>query len=196
LAELCRNFVGYYYSHYLKNDRMKKWYAVYTRPHWEKKVAALLSKGKYENYCPLSRTVSQWADRKKIIYRPLFASYVFIHVTERELLDVKKTDGVINLVHWLGRHAIIRDIEIEMIKRFLNEHNTVEVARLHVNVNDRVKIINGPLMEKEGCVVEVMANKVRLILPSLGYSITAEVAKDNIMVYSSTHAQIYQKPIS
>jgi transcription antitermination factor NusG len=99
-------------------------------------------------------------------------------------------------VHWLGRPAIIRDIEIEMIKRFLNEHNTVEVAKLDVSVNDKVKIINGPLMEKEGCVVEVMANKVRLILPSLGYAITAEVAKDNIVVYSPRHDQFYQKTIS
>jgi transcription antitermination factor NusG len=175
---------------------MKNWYAVYTRPHWEKKVATLLSRGNYENYCPLSRTISQWADRKKIIYRPLFASYVFIHVAEKELFEVKKTDGVINLVHWLGRPAVIRDIEIEMIKRFLNEHNTVEVTKLTVNVNDMVKIINGPLMEKEGCVIEVKSNKVKLILPSLGYSITAEVARDNIVVYSTRRAQLYQKSIS
>jgi hypothetical protein len=51
-------------------------------------------------------------------------------------------------------------------------------------------------MEKEGCVIEVKSNKVKLILPSLGYSITAEVARDNIVVYSTRRAQLYQKSIS
>lgn len=164
---------------------MKNWYAVYTRPRWEKKVADSLTKKKFENYCPLSKVISQWSDRKKIIYRPLFTSYVFIHVSELDFTEIKQVDGVINLVYWIGRPAVIRDIEIEMIKRFLNEHNTVHLAKLPVNVNDIVKIINGPLMEKEGSVIEVTSNKVKLILPSLGYSMIAEVAKDNIIVFSS-----------
>jgi hypothetical protein len=51
-----------------------KWYAVYTRPRWEKKVAEILTDKKIENYCPLNKVVRQWSDRKKIVHEPLFTT--------------------------------------------------------------------------------------------------------------------------
>ena len=56
----------------------KYWYALYTKPRWEKKIdAALLKKG-IEAWCPLQKIEKQWSDRKKIIEEPLFKSYIFI----------------------------------------------------------------------------------------------------------------------
>src|SRR5258706_5427248 len=95
----------------------KQWYALYTRPRWEKKVADLLEKKKVEVYCPLNKVKRQWADRKKIVYEPLFASYVFVYVSEREELNIKQTDGVINFVYWLNKPAVIRNEEIDTIRR-------------------------------------------------------------------------------
>ncbi|MCW3094268.1 MAG: NusG antitermination factor, partial [Ferruginibacter sp.] len=42
----------------------KNWYALYTRPGTEKKVANLLSRKNIENYCPLKR---QGNARKKVV---------------------------------------------------------------------------------------------------------------------------------
>src|SRR4051812_47816627 len=100
----------------------QKWYAVYTRPRWEKKVAEILSSKKIENYCPLNKVVRQWSDRKKIVHEPLFTSYVFVHVEDGKLGKLRQIDGIINMVYWLGKPAVIRDVEIETIKRFLNDH--------------------------------------------------------------------------
>ena len=97
-----------------------KWYAVYTKPRWEKKVAELLARQGMEQYCPLNKVQRQWSDRKKTIEEPLFKSYVFIHVKEDALLNVKQTDGVINLLYWLGKPAVIKDFEIEAIRNFLS----------------------------------------------------------------------------
>jgi len=69
----------------------KNWYAVYTRPKWEKKVAELLSRKRIENYCPLHKSIKQWSDRKKTIFEPLFNSYVFVHVDETDHLPVRQT---------------------------------------------------------------------------------------------------------
>ncbi|RYZ19047.1 MAG: antitermination protein NusG, partial [Chitinophagaceae bacterium] len=33
------------------------WYAIYTKPRWEKKVAELLTRKGIENYCPLNKVV-------------------------------------------------------------------------------------------------------------------------------------------
>src|SRR6188768_4001625 len=106
-----------------------KWYAVYTKPRWEKKVADLLTKKGLTNYCPLNKVRKQWADRKKTVYEPLFTSYVFVYVTELEHLILKKTSGVINLVYWLGKPALIRDEEILTIKNFLEGHINVKLEK-------------------------------------------------------------------
>src|SRR5688500_10904022 len=103
----------------------KRWYAVYTRPRWEKKVAAALSKSEIENYCPLNKVERRWSDRKKIIEEPLFTSYVFVRASLKEQTVIRETDGIVNFVYWLGRPAVIRNEEIDLIKRFLNQHKNV-----------------------------------------------------------------------
>ena len=67
----------------------KNWYAVYTKPRWEKKVAGLLERKGIESYCPLNKVQRQWSDRKKIVMEPLFQSYVFVHVGAGEHLGVR-----------------------------------------------------------------------------------------------------------
>ncbi|HEX6432075.1 MAG TPA: transcription termination/antitermination NusG family protein, partial [Niastella sp.] len=67
-------------------ESAKRWYAVYTHAKWEKKVADLLTRKNIENYCPLNKVVRQWTDRKKIIYEPLFTSYVFPRITNKEYI--------------------------------------------------------------------------------------------------------------
>jgi transcription antitermination factor NusG len=167
-------------------ETQRKWYAVYTKPRWEKKVAELLTRKRVENFCPLNKIVRQWADRKKTVMEPLFTSYVFVYASDAEQLGIKQTDGIINFVYWLGMPAVIRDEEIEAIKDFLYDHVDVKLERIPVNVADRIRITDGLLMHREGDVVEVKNKTVKVFLPSLGYSMTAEVAKDKIEVLNYT----------
>ncbi|MEO7049924.1 MAG: transcription termination/antitermination NusG family protein, partial [Ferruginibacter sp.] len=90
----------------------KTWYAVYTKSRCEKKVASLLAKKKVEHYCPLNRVVKQWSDRRKLVFEPLFTSYVFVKATDAEMATIRQTNDVINFVYWLGRPAVIKDTEI------------------------------------------------------------------------------------
>jgi transcription antitermination factor NusG len=161
----------------------ESWFAVYTKPRCEKKVAALFSKRKIENYCPLNRIVRQWSDRKKLVYEPLFSSYVFIRAMEKDLYVIKQESiDVINLVYWLGKPAIIKDAEIDAIKNFLNEYANVQLERTTVRVADAVRIISGPLKDFEGNITEVQNNKVKLSLPSLGCMMIAEVSVSNVEI--------------
>lgn len=159
----------------------KKWYAVYTRPRWEKKVHQLLQNKDIESYCPLNKVCRQWSDRKKMVMEPLFYSYVFIHVNVSEIVPVKQTDGVINLVYWLGKPAVIRDEEIEIIRQFLDAHEHVYLEKVKVDINNKVKIIEGPFMDMEGVVVDVMHNSVKVVLPSLGYALIAPLTKITLL---------------
>lgn len=164
-----------------------KWYAVYTKPRWEKKVAELLVKAKIENYCPLNLVVRQWSDRKKKVYEPLFTSYVFVRAYEKQHNYLRQVSGIVNLVYWLNKPAVIRDKEIEIIKDFLNEYKTVRLEKTMVNLNDTVRVLSGPLMEREGNVVAIKNNTIKIILPSLGYLMTAEVQKSNVEVVTNYH---------
>jgi transcription antitermination factor NusG len=158
----------------------KQWYALYTRGRWEKKVAEQLTRKKIENYCPLNKMERQWSDRKKTVMEPLFTSYVFIHVSQADFSSVKQTGGVINFVYWLGKPAVIRDEEINIIQKFLNEYSNVKLEKMDISVEDNVRIIAGPLMSVSGKVTEVKNKTVKIQLPSMGYAMIAEIEKTNI----------------
>ncbi len=162
-----------------------KWYAVYTRPRWEKKVAEIMTDKKIENYCPLNKVVRQWSDRKKIVCEPLFTSYVFVRTTEKQLYEARKISGIINVVYWLSKPAVIRDEEIECIKNFLSDYKNVKLEKCSVNINDTVRVTKGPLMEYEGNVIAVKSATIKISLPSLGYMMIAEVEKANVEVVKS-----------
>jgi transcription antitermination factor NusG len=163
-------------------NTQSQWYAVYTKPRWEKKVAGLFEKRGIEHYCPLNKVVRQWSDRKKTVLEPLFKSYVFINITAEELTKVRMTDGVVNLVYWLGKPAVIRNEEIDTIKRFLNDHENVVLEKTEVSVNDRVCIMTGPFLDQQGRVIEITNKLVKVQLPSLGFAMVAQVARESVKV--------------
>jgi len=158
-----------------------KWYAVYTRPRWEKKVAALLQQRGIESYCPLNKVRRRWSDRMKTIEEPLFKSYVFVRVADAARTSVRMTDGVINFVYWNGKPAVIKDKEISIIKRFLDEHENVMLQKIEVGVNERVKVIAGPMMDSEGKVVEVKNKTAKVAIDSLGYILVATIDKNKLV---------------
>lgn len=151
-----------------------KWYAVYTRPRWEKKVAETLSLLEIENYCPLNKVLRQWSDRKKIVYEPLFTSYVFVRINEKQYEQVRRVDGILNFVYWQGKPGVIKDKEINLIIRFLNDYERVKIEKIAIDVDDIVKVTDGPFMEHEGRVVGVKSNTISVMLPCLGFLLTAE----------------------
>jgi transcription antitermination factor NusG len=158
------------------------WYAVYTKPRWEKKVAQLLTKKGIQNYCPINKVLKQWHDRKKWVEEPLFTSYVFVYLTPSEQAEVRKTAGVLNFVYWLGKPAVIRNNEIEVIQNFLSHHKDVKLERTRIKIEDNVQIIYGPLLHQQGKVLEVHQKTVKVLLPALGYAMVAQVDKNHVDV--------------
>jgi transcription antitermination factor NusG len=157
-----------------------KWYAVYTRPRWEKKVNQLLTEKGISSYCPLNKVRRKWSDRVKVVQEPLFKSYVFVKVGNGDRTMVRMTPGVINFVYWDGKPAVIKEKEISRIKRFLNEYENVEVVPMDLKENVRVRITAGPLMEQEGKVLDVKNKKVKVAIDSLGYVLIAYIDKSQL----------------
>jgi transcription antitermination factor NusG len=158
----------------------EKWYAVYTKPRWEKKVAEALTTQGITNYCPLNRVVRQWSDRKKTVYEPLFTSYVFVHGQEKQFPRLKKLDGILNLVYWLGKPAVIKDEEIAVIRQFLREHGQVRLEKTPVRLNDTITITKGTFVNQQGAIVGFQNNYLKVALPSLGYLMYAVLERSSV----------------
>ena len=162
------------------SKNIRYWYAVYTKPRWEKKVASLLEAKGIEYYCPLNKVVKQWSDRKKIVLEPLFKSYVFVRVEEKEKWNLLNINGVVNYVHWLGKPAKIKESEIDTVKKFLNEFSGIEVVDETSAINSTVKIKHGVLMNYQGILMEVSGNRASVKIESMGLQLTAVFDKKNI----------------
>jgi transcription antitermination factor NusG len=158
----------------------KKWFALYTKPRWEKKVNLLLTEKGIETYCPLNKVKRQWSDRIKTIDEPLFKSYVFVKVDDTERTKVRLTNGVINFVYWNQKPAIVKEREIETIKRFLNDHENVGLRPLELAVNQLVTFTSGTFMDLKARVLDVRKKEVKVVIESLGCELIAVVDKNKL----------------
>ncbi len=158
------------------------WHAVYTKPRWEKKVAAMLEAKGIEYYCPLNKVVKQWSDRRKTVLEPLFKSYVFIQVPDEKKWEVLNINGIINYVTWLGKPAKIKENEIATIRKFLKEFSSFEVVEGPLEINSRVKVKQGALMNYHGILLQISGNRASVKIESMGLQLTTLIDKNNLEI--------------
>lgn len=124
-----------------------------------------------EVYCPLITEVKQWKDRKKKLKTPLFKSYVFIKLEEKKRNRVFDVPGVVRYLFWLGKPAIVRNEEIQVIQEWLEDEKVEDVKVEHLNEGDKITIKNGAFKDQEAIIREVGKRKMRLIMPKLGFTV-------------------------
>lgn len=155
---------------------VKTWHVIYTKSKWELKVDSLLTKNGFESWCPVQKRERQWSDRKKIIEEPLFRSYVFIKASKEDYIKILSTNGVVNFLYFLKKPAIIRDVEIEAIRKYLGQSNTtiqvVDMANLPPQT--KVEINQGLFMGQKGEVVKASKKSVYVKLESINMMMIVE----------------------
>ena len=153
------------------------WYALYTKPRWEKKAASRLEELGIETYCPTITEVRQWSDRKKKVTSPLFKSYVFVHLPEKERGKVFEVPGVVQYIFWLGKPAVIRDEEIEVIRQWLEDDRVEDVEVGDLSPGDKITIANGSFKGKDAIVSEIGKKRLRLVLKNLGMVVNVKISE-------------------
>ena len=157
----------------------KHWYIIYTRPQFEKKVAGSLTKKKIENFLPVRKIKSsRW---KKVLYEPLFGSYVFAHIQEDAVNQLKQIDGAVSLVYWKGHPAIIKDDEINAIRKLTDGYYDITLVRSEVNMDGEVSFIDGAAYNIDGKVLSVKNKSIKINLPTLGYVMIAEMESETVI---------------
>jgi len=153
------------------------WNVLYTTPRAEKKVYDRLVELGIETYLPLYKTIRQWSDRKKKVEVPLFNSYIFVRSPEKQRFEILSVYGVVRYLYYLGKPAIIRQKEIDGIRRFLNQ---TEGYKITVEVGDKVEIASGVMEGVFGEVIRVGKDKLVLQIEQLGMNLVAEVDRDMV----------------
>jgi transcriptional antiterminator RfaH len=144
------------------------WQVLYTKPKWEKKVAEQLNEMGVNCYCPTIVKVQQWSDRKKKVVVPLFNHYVFVQVSDKDRNIVFDSPGVVRYLFWLGKHAVVKDEEINIIKQWLEGDDTSSIDVLPYKIGETIKIDKGPFTNHSAVIKEVTNTHYLLVLESLG----------------------------
>jgi transcriptional antiterminator RfaH len=167
---------------YALSPKLMNWYAVYTLPRAEKKLHAALVKNGITVYLPLLRTLRQWSDRKKWVEEPLFRSYLFVYVSEKEYFDVLNLPGAVRYVTFEGKAVPVPEKQITAIRYFLDEASPeIFSGDFPLEPGQAVEITRGPLHGLTGELVSLHGRqKVRVRIDALGQFLYLTVSVSNI----------------
>ena len=146
----------------ISRQRAKSWFAVHTRARHEKKANRALAEKNVETFLPLREVVSQWKDRKKKVFLPLFPGYLFVCMDPGDRYELLNTAGVIRILGNNGVPVPVSPEEIETTKRLIETGLRYEPFPYSI-VGREVEVIRGPL---EGAIGRISRTKgaYRLIL--------------------------------
>ena len=144
-----------------ERNRGHCWFALQTRSRHEKIVRRELEIRNIEQFLPTVKRLSQWKDRKKEIEFPLFPGYCFARFSLDKRLAVLQSPGVVNIVGAL-RPEPIPDLEIESLRRVLNNHTRYELYP-YLKEGCLVEVTKGPMQGVKGVFVR-HARHHRLVL--------------------------------
>jgi transcription antitermination factor NusG len=96
-------------------------------------------------------------------------------------LNILAVPGVVNFVFWLGKPAVVRDLEIAAIREFIGNYPKAYSRSISVVKGEEVEVKVGQLKNKKGIVEEVRNQTVIVRLEGLGFELLAEVRKVEIM---------------
>lgn len=130
-----------------------QWYAAYTRPQHELSVADQASAKGIETMVPLASVQRKWKQRRVRLLRPIFPSYVFVHMPLADRLHVLTIPSVVSLVSFNGKPAVISQEEIDAVRTCVANGMGLE-AHCYLEAGRRVRIKRGSLQGIEGVVVE------------------------------------------
>ena len=151
------------------------WYVLHTKPRNEKKVEEILISLGINAYCPTRSELRFWSDRKKRIEVPVLPSMVLVNINDKDINKVFQCSSVIRYMFWLGKRAIVRQSEIDILKKYLKgDYNFINSKVSDIKVGDNFSL---PSFNNEtGSVNRISNNNIWIYLKSIGYSVKLKLA--------------------
>lgn len=150
----------------------KGWQLVYTVARHERTVAAQLKCRCVDYFLPLYEVTHHWGNRSVKLELPLFPSYLFVRLNESNRRDVVTIPGIVSIVSFQGRPALVPEEQIAAIQsalRFRRAHPYSYLAS-----GNRVLITSGPLSGIIGVIDRVKGFRVIISVDCITSSIAIE----------------------
>jgi len=159
-----------------------KWHAIYTRSRSENKLYEELLKKGVDCYLPLKKELHVWSDRKKWVESPLFASYVFVRVSNKEYHEAIKSTWAVRYVSFGGKAVSIPESQIEGLRLMLADSDrNVELTTRNFKKGDRVEVTSGPLKGVLGELLQIRGqHRIVLRFENQNCCVHAEISADEV----------------
>jgi transcription antitermination factor NusG len=132
------------------------WFAIETRPRYEKTVAADLRNKGIEVFLPLFSEKHRWSDRQRLVEVPVFPRYVFVQIesTMSVRVPVLRTRGTMSFVGNRGHGTAIPNAQLESVRNIITQKVPFS-SREFLDVGTRVRIRGGSLEGVEGILAAI-----------------------------------------
>ena len=127
----------------------RRWYAVQTRPHHEKRVEERINLKSLPTFLPVHRCRHRWKNGVNAdLELPLFPGYLFAHVSDYDRLSVMQVPGVLGLAISSSHPTSIPVEEIEVLRTAVDRLGAM--PHPYLKTGERVRIVAGPLAGMDG----------------------------------------------
>ena len=168
-------------------DREKKaekvWYALYVKSRTEKKVAVELEGTGIDFYLPIEKRLRQWSDRKKWVEVPLFRSYIFVYITQKEYYKVLQTRGVVKYISFEGKAVPVPQQQIDAVKIYLTEMDPLLQEDQSWEEGSEVEVMAGKLTGLKGILIQAKGkNRVRVEIEVVSSAIILNIPRKQLRI--------------
>ena len=151
------------------------WYVIHTKPRVEKKAEEQLLSLGIKAYCPTRNEIRLWSDRKKRIQVPVLPSMVLVNIEDKDINRVFECPGVVRYMFWLGKRAVVRQSEVDILKKYLKgDYNLINSKLSNIKVGDNFNLSS--FNNERGIVNRISNNNIWIYLKSIGYSVKLKLA--------------------
>lgn len=158
----------------------RRWFAIFTQSHHEKRIAQHLTQRGIESFLPLYRTVHDWANhRKAALELPLFPGYLFVHIAPYERIRTIEVPGVLSIVRQGKTIAALEDPEIERLRSAVQSRNCE--PHPYLTTGARARVVAGPLAGMEGIILRQKGGlRVVLSVELIRQCVAVEVDREEL----------------
>lgn len=162
-------------------DFDSRWYAAYTTPRHEKRLAEHFDARRIEHFLPLYHVQRRWKDGSKVsLELPLFPNYIFVRIARRDRVRVLEVPGVLSIAGSGREPTPLPDDEIEALRRGVALWK-IE-PHYYLVVGEKACITTGPFAGMQGVLIRKKNNlRVVLTLPLIMQSVAVEVDAHDVV---------------
>ena len=100
---------------------------------------------------------------------------VLVNINDKDINKVFECSLVNRYMFWLGKRAIVRQSEIDILKKYLKgDYNFINSELLDIKVGDNFSLSS--FNNERGIVNRISNNNIWIYLKSIGYSVKLKLA--------------------